>query len=320
MKPPFQITSKIANLISEISRGLGRLESVSFAPPNPNLRRKNRIKTIKSTLAIEGNTFTEEQITAILENKKVVGSQKEIREVQNAIELYDRIDSFRPGKEKDFLKAHSILMQVLVDGAGNYRSKNVGILKGRVVKHLAPKPRMVGELMKKTTELDQDRKRIHPLVLSSVAHYEIEFIHPFEDGNGRIGRFWQALILTKYDPIFKFIPIENLVEKNQLRYYEVLESCDKKGDSTLFIEFMLEVILESLSDFSRDIKGVTASSTDRLMKAKQEFKKREFSRKEYMELFKSISSATASRDLKNGVEQGQLEREGDKNKSRYRFC
>jgi len=179
---------------------------------------------------------------------------------------------------------------------------------------------MVGELMKKLLSWIKTEKEIHPLVLSSVAHYEIEFIHPFEDGNGRIGRFWQALILTKYDPIFKFIPIENLVEKNQLRYYEVLESCDKKGDSTLFIEFMLEVILESLSDFSRDIKGVTASSTDRLMKAKQEFKKREFSRKEYMELFKSISSATASRDLKNGVEQGQLEREGDKNKSRYRFC
>lgn len=318
-KPPFKITPKITNLISDISKILGSLESATLSVPNPNLRRKNRIKTIKSTLAIEGNTFTEEQITAVLENKKVFGSKKEILEVQNALELYDLIDSFKSKNSKDLLKAHKTLMKNLVDEAGKYRSKNVGVLAGTKVKHLAPKPSIVPELMGNLFEWIKKEKELHPLILSSIVHYEIEFIHPFEDGNGRIGRFWQALILTEYDKFFRYVPIESVIEKNQKRYYEALESSDKAGESTEFIEFALEVIKTSLEDMAKEVKGVTNTSEDRLRKASSHFNNCFFSRKEYMELFKNISSATASRDLKEAFDKEILLKEGEKNQTKYKF-
>ena len=165
MRPPFKITPKINSYISDISRLLGKLESVSIAPPDPNLRKKNRIKTIKSTLAIEGNTFTEEQITAILENKKVIGDQREILEVKNAIKLYDTIDRFKAWRENDFLKAHAILMKNIISSAGSFRTKNVGILKGPQVKHLAPGPNMVPELMNKLFSWIKTEKK-RPKVLN----------------------------------------------------------------------------------------------------------------------------------------------------------
>lgn len=319
MTPPFKLTSKIIKLVSEISHLLGRLDSVPVSRPEPKLRRKNRIRTIKATLAIEGNTFTEEQITAILENKNVVASKKEIVEVQNAILIYEGIEKFKMDSGKFFLKAHSILMKGLISSSGNYRSKNVGILKGTKVKHVAPKPNMVPELMEKLFKWIKEDKDTHYLIKSSVVHYEIEFIHPFEDGNGRMGRFWQTLILSTENPIFKYVPIESLIEKNQKTYYETLELCDKAGDSTLFIEFMLGIILKSLKEFDSEIIGIVMTSSDRLEKAREHFKKLQFSRKQYMELFKSISSATASRDLKEGLELGELTSEGSRNQTKYQI-
>jgi Fic family protein len=296
MTPRYQISSKILNLISEISRILGKLDSLTKTIPEPKLRKKNRIRTIKATLAIEGNTFTEEQITAILENKKVLGSKKEIIEVKNAIALYEKIDSFKPESIKSFLEAHSILMKDIIESSGKFRSKNVGVLKGQIVKHVAPKPSMVQELMGNLFDWSKKEIELHVLIKSCIVHYEIEFIHPFEDGNGRMGRFWQSVILAKFNPIFKFVPIESLIEKNQQKYYESLEKSDKSGNSTPFIEFMLMTILESISEFDSETKGVVVTSEDRLIKAKENFGTKPFSRKEYMEFFKSISSATASRE------------------------
>lgn len=319
MVPPFKLTSKIIKLISEISHLLGRLDSIPISRPEPKLRRKNRIRTIKATLAIEGNTFTEEQITAILEKKKVIGSKKEIVEVQNAIEIYDGIEKFKMDSGKLFLKAHATLMKGLISSSGKYRSKNVGILKGTKVKHVAPKPSMVPELMEKLFKWIKEDKDTHFLIKSSVVHYEIEFIHPFEDGNGRMGRFWQTLILSTNNSIFKYVPIESLIEKNQKSYYETLELCDKAGDSTLFIEFMLEIIVKSLKEFDSEIIGVVMNSSDRFIKAREHFKNAWFSRKQYMELFKSISSATASRDLKEGIDLGELTSVGSRNQTKYQF-
>ncbi len=319
MKPPFQITLQINNLVADISRLLGGLEATTVTIQSPKLRKKNRIKTIKSTLAIEGNTLTEEQITAILDGKRVLGAEKELIEVQNAIELYDRIDEFKSHRTRDFLRAHKILMNNLVATAGKFRSKNVGVLAGTKVKHLAPKPLMVPELISKTFIWYKAEKELHPLILSSIIHYEIEFIHPFEDGNGRIGRFWQALILTEYDQFFKYVPIENMIEKNQDKYYEVLEVADKAGDSTLFVEFMLSIIKKSLTELSKDLVGITNTFIDRIEKARIHFKDNDFSRKDYMELFRDISTATASRDLKDGVDQKILQKKGEKNKTRYNF-
>lgn len=319
MKPPFQITPKILNLVSSISVILGRIESLTLSMPGPKLRKENRIKTIKSTLAIEGNTFTEEAISTILENKRVTGSKKEILEVKNAITLYEAIDKFKPDSIKSLLIAHSILMHDLVPGAGKFRNKNVGIIKGKTVKHVAPKPMLVPELMGKVFEWIKKDKEIHFLIKSCVVHYEIEFIHPFEDGNGRIGRFWQTLILSSQSSIFKYLPIESVIEKNQMTYYKALEDSDKLGDSTPFVEFMLTIILEAISVYDSDTKGAVATSRDRLSKAREHFKNKNFSRKDYMELFKSISSSTASRDLKEGVSAKILTMKGEKSLARYIF-
>lgn len=319
MKPPFSLTPKILNLVAEISGILGNLETIKLVPPNPVLRRKNRIKTVKSTLAIEGNSLVEEQITAILEKKRVLGSKKEILEVQNAIALYEGMEKFKFDSLKDFLKAHLVLMKDLILKPGNFRDRNVGILMGTKVKHLAPGPKLLPELMGKLFKWIKEEKELHPLILSSLVHYEIEFIHPFEDGNGRMGRFWQTLILSQFNEVFRYLPVESLIEKKQKAYYEVLEACDKKGDATEFIEYMLPLIKTALEDYSRELSKMVISSKDRLNNANANFGKKDFTRKEYLILFKSISSATASRDLKEGVELKILKKKGEKNQTRYQF-
>ncbi|MCM2351230.1 MAG: Fic family protein [Bacteriovoracaceae bacterium] len=319
MNPPYKITPLVLNYISEISIILGRLDHLTIGIPEPKLRKKNQIRTIKSTLAIEGNTFTEDQISAILDNKKVLGSQKEIMEVKNAIKLYENMDSFKIDSVKSLLQAHRMLMDNLVESAGKFRSKNVGVLKGQIVKHVAPQPAMVPELVTSLLKWIKSEKELHLLIKGCVVHYEIEFIHPFEDGNGRMGRFWQSLIMSKVSPLFKYLPVESLIEKNQKKYYDTLEKCDKAGDSTSFIEFALKIILEALQEFDSQTKGVAISSKDRIEKAKDHFGKKTFSRKDYMELFKSISSATASRDIKEAVKIKILKKEGEKNQATYSF-
>jgi Fic family protein len=320
MNPPYSLTPQMLSLVGKISHILGRLDNLSIMIPEPKLRKINRIRTVKATLAIEGNTFSEEQITAILDNKKVVGSKKEILEVKNAIQIYDSASDYKSTSVKSFLEAHSKLMKELVETSGKFRSKNVGVLKGKVVKHVAPKPAMVPELMKSLFDWIKIEKELHPLIKSSIVHYEIEFIHPFEDGNGRMGRFWQSLLLAKFNPVFKFVPVESLVEKNQQRYYDALEESDKSGTSNPFIEFMLQTILESLEEYDLSNKGSVITSSDRLLMARNHFEKKSFTRKEYMDFHKTLSSATASRDLLDGVKSDKLEKTGIKNQTRYKFC
>ncbi|MBT3981297.1 MAG: Fic family protein [Bacteriovoracaceae bacterium] len=319
MSPPFTISNKIINLVSQIVRELGKIEACQLGTPDPQLRKQNRIKTIQATLSIEGNTLSLDQMTAVLEGKKVLGPQKEIVEVQNAIKLYDRIQSFKPFAVKDFLKAHKLLMASLVASAGSFRSKNVGVLKGSKVSHVAPKPSLVPELIEKLFNWAKSEKELHPLIKSCIFHYEIEFIHPFEDGNGRMGRFWQSVLLSKFESIFLYIPIESLIKENQKKYYQVLERSDKLGESTIFIEFILDLVLNSLKEFSVGIKGVTLDSFGRLKQARNHFEDNLFSRKEYMTFFKNISSSTASRDLKVGGDRKILEKSGLRNQTKYKF-
>lgn len=319
MKPPFKITNKIIDLIASITKELGRIEGQQFHVLGPKLRRQNKIKTIQATLAIEGNTLTLDQMTAVLEGRKVLGPKKEIVEVQNAIALYEELLSFKPFSLKDFLKAHKKLMASLVNSEGQFRDSNVGILKGSKVSHLAPRPRLVPELMNNLFIWARKEQDLHPLIKSCVLHYEIEFIHPFEDGNGRMGRFWQSVVLSKYNPLFCYLPIESLIKDNQKKYYSVLEKCDKAGHCTFFIEFMLELILSATQEFSNNIKSITPDSTQRLARASSFFKGNFFSRKDYMILFKNISSATASRDLKEGMSKKFLDKSGVGNQTRYQF-
>lgn len=316
MKPPYEITPKILKLITSISEKIGEVNANFLNKPSPKLRKQNRIKTIHSSLKIEGNTLTEEQITALIENKRVIGPKKDVAEVLNAIEIYEHLEQYNPTNEKSFWKAHQNLMKGLINDAGKYRRQSVGIVKGSKVEHLAPPFENVPFLMKDLFEYLKKSDEIQ-LIKSCVFHYEMEFIHPFLDGNGRMGRLWQTLILMEKYPVFEFLPFETLISNDQDKYYKALAESDKSGQSTKFIEYMLNVIDISISELLK-FNNRTLNEKDRL-EYFVSLNKSEFTRKDYMDIFKDISSATASRDLKKGAELNLFEKIGEKNKTIYRL-
>ena len=254
--PPFEITSKIIELISNISEKIGEINSLQDSPYSVQLRKENRIKTIHSSLAIENNSLSLEQITAIIDGKRVLGNPNEIQEVKNSIQAYDLLLSLNPYKEKDLLKAHKLMMQDLVDRNGKYRTDGVGIFDGEKVVHLAPPADRVPELMGNLFEWLKTCD-VHPLIKSCVFHYEFEFIHPFQDGNGRMGRLWQTVILKEWKEIFAWFPVETLIKENQKEYYRVLGASDSEANSTKFIEFMLSLILNTIKEIIETEKKVT---------------------------------------------------------------
>jgi Fic family protein len=258
MKPPYTITGKILKLIASISERIGEVKSAHLHKPPTELRKKNRIKTIHSSLEIEGNTLTVEQITALVENRRVIGAEKDILEVKNAILVYDYLDKLNPYSFNSFCEAHKILMTGLIDSAGRLRNKPVGIVKGSEVTHIAPQSDMLKPLMNDLFNYLKSDDDIY-LIKSCVFHYEMEFIHPFIDGNGRMGRLWQTLILKDAHAVFEYLPVESLIKERQERYYEVLGESDNRGESTLFIEFMLEIILDSLEDLL-NVKSVALTA------------------------------------------------------------
>ena len=317
MKPPYKLTVKILKLVALISEKIGEVNSAHLHKPPTELRKKNRIKTIHSSLEIEGNTLTVEQVTSIIEKKRVIGPKKEIQEVKNAIAVYDYLDKLNPFEFESFCEAHGKLMNGLVESAGKIRNKSVGIVKGTEIAHIAPRGEMIKPLLSDLFDyLKNDDDLI--LIKSCVFHYEVEFIHPFIDGNGRMGRLWQTLILKESYPFFEFLPIETLIKKRQEEYYESLGQSDNAGESTAFIEFMLEIILESLEELL-NIQNVNLTNIDRINLFKSVVKDDYFTRKEYLKNFREISSATASRDLSYAVENGVIDKFGDKNKTRYRY-
>jgi len=244
-KPPFEITNSILNLVSKISETIGQLKEIETTITTPKLRKINRIKTLVGTLQIEGSTLDEERITALLEGKRVLGTKQEITEAKGAIEVYNQLESLKYKSLDDLLKAHYILMDKLLHKAGNFRTANVGVGSSSGVVHVAPPygqvPKLMFDLFTWLNETD-----IHPLMVSCVFHYEFEFIHPFEDGNGRVGRLWQTLILYHWKTLFAYIPLESVVREKQHAYYQALEDSGSMGESTPFIEFMLSAILETL--------------------------------------------------------------------------
>ncbi|MBU0912098.1 MAG: Fic family protein [Gammaproteobacteria bacterium] len=244
--PLFSITPGIIRLIAEINQHLGRL-SVQDEKRQLKLRRINRIRTVQGSLAIEGNTLSEAQITAILEGKRVIAPPKEILEARNALLAYEQFERWQPDNEKHLLFAHQLLMTGLVDDAGLYRQGNVGVTNGTQVVHMAPPASRVPQLMAdllgwlKTTEQ-------HPLIASCVFHYEFEFIHPFSDGNGRMGRLWQTLILSRWFPLLAQLPVESMIHASQSQYYQAINQSTKQSDCAAFIEFMLTVINNTLQE------------------------------------------------------------------------
>lgn len=315
MKPPYEITSLILKYISSISEKIGEVNARYLVKTNPTLRKQNQIKTIHSSLSIEGNSLSEEQITAILENKRVVGPQKDITEVLNALEVYKNLNKLKHHSEKDFLNAHRILMKNLIKNSGKYRIKGVGIVKDSKVEHTAPPYENVPFLMKDLFQYLKDKSEIS-LLKSCVFHYEMEFIHPFMDGNGRMGRLWQTLILKEEYPVFEFLPFETLISKNQAAYYNALSTSDKEGKSTKFIEYMMSIIDQSLGELLENVTK-KPSAEDRIQIFIENFMD-EFTRKDYLTYFNDLSTSTASRDLKKAVENGFITKHGEKNKTIYK--
>lgn len=316
MKPPYEISRTILSLYGQITEALGICQSLCLIKPETKLRRQNRIKTIHSSLAIEGNTLTLEHVTALLENARVFGPKKDILEVQNAIKAYAQLHDYDPEKLKDFLKAHQVLMNGLIATSGEYRKAQAGIIKKQKVTHIAPGFDMVPGLMRdlfKYLKEDNDPR----IIKSCVFHYEMEFIHPFEDGNGRMGRYWQTRLLMSVNPIFEFVPIEQVIKDNQGDYYASLEASDNTGSSTPFIEFMLTVINKALRDTIAESIPTSSNYEKRVEFALSQLHDW-FDRKDYLEICKGISSATASRDLKQLVQKGAIESTGSGRMTRYR--
>ena len=256
-KPPFEISEKALNLVTLITEKLTKFELNVNKRKNLFLRKISKIKSVNSSCAIEANTLTEDEIISVINGKMVLASQNEIDEVLNAYNAYDNINIYDPYSVESFLKAHSILTTNLIDESGKFRSSDVGVIDGTKVVHLGARPEFVPKLVEelftwaKTSDLN-------PLIKSSVIHFEIEFIHPFNDGNGRIGRLWQSLILYKYNKIFEYLPVETLVFENQEQYYDALSKSERDASSTVFIEYMLNMILKTIEKFE------TSSSLSRI--------------------------------------------------------
>lgn len=249
MKSSFYVTNKMLNLIVEITQAATRLEIEQER--SLYIRKENRIRSIHSSLAIEKNSLSFEQVTDIINGKRVLGAPKEIREVQNAFEAYELVFKMDPYSIDDFLRAHELMTRGLIQESGQFRSGDVGVYDsmGNVI-HIGARPQFVYTLIQELFDW-ANTEDVPDLIKSCVVHFEIEMIHPFPDGNGRMGRLWQNLILSKWQKVFEWIPVETIVYENQQRYYEMLEMGDKANDSTPFIEFMLEVILETISEFGR---------------------------------------------------------------------
>jgi len=317
MKPPYHITDIILKQIASISEKIGEIKAAQLSKPPAVLRKKNKIKTIQSTLEIEGSTLTIEQVTAIIENRRVAAPRKDIIEVQNAAAVYSSLHSFDVFSLKSLCEAHKMLMNGLLDNPGKLRGKSVGILKGSQVAHVAPPGDMVQPLMNDLFKYLINDSELE-LIKSCVFHYELEFIHPFIDGNGRMGRLWQTLILKNQNPVFEFLPVEGLIKESQADYYSALSKSDKAGNSTLFIEFMLEIIDKTLEELLKS-QNFALTAENRIDLFRDSIKDEFFSRQDYLRFFKKISSATASRDLKFAVDMHILKKRGDKRTAKYKF-
>lgn len=246
-RPPFGMRDEITVLVSEISEEVGRISVLQEGHVTLQLRRRNRIRTIHSSLAIENNSLTIDQVTAIIAGKRVLGNPNEIREVRNAYDAYELMLELDPLSTDDLLKAHGLMMAGLVPENGKFRSSGAGVFNGEGLIHMAPPaefvPIQINDLFSWYRE-----SRLHPLIKSSVFHYEFEFIHPFPDGNGRMGRMWHTLLLGKWKELFFWLPVEELIQSRQKEYYEALGEADRIADSAGFVELMLEIIRGSLKE------------------------------------------------------------------------
>ena len=255
-KPPFTITNEILAYVSSISEKIGRISAISNLESKPHLRRNNRIKSIHSSLKIEANSLSLGQVRDVINGKMVLGEQKEIQEVKNAYAVYERFSEIQPFSIKSLKLFHGIMTKYVVEESGDFRRGEEGVFNGDECIFMAPPAQFVPQLMDDLfTWMKEEKNTVHPLIMSSVFHYEFVFIHPFADGNGRMARLWHTAMLAKWKPVFEYIPIESQIEKFQNEYYEAIARCHVEGESTLFIEFMLSQIDKILDDVSAQVSA-----------------------------------------------------------------
>ena len=255
-KPPFKISDLMLDLVSQISEKTGRITSYRSFESKPYLRRNNRIRSIHSSLAIEANSLSMDEVRSVIDGRTVLGPEKEIQEVKNAYQAYDMLDEFDPYSLRDLQKMHGIMTYLILQDSGVFRNHNEGVFNGDICIFMAPPPNLVPELMRNLFDwMNRERYVVHPLIRSCVFHYEFVFIHPFSDGNGRMARLWQTALLSEWNPIFKYLPLESRIHEFQDGYYEAIAACHVAGNADAFIEFMLDKInltlewaLEQLSE------------------------------------------------------------------------
>lgn len=311
-QPPFQITNRIIALVAEISEQIGNLSAHDHLSSNPNLRRTNRIRTIYSSLAIEQNTLSLEQVTAVLNGKHVLAPPKDIAEVKNAYEIYERLDELDPYSVDDLLTAHGVLTRGLVEESGIFRTRPVGVVdqEGRIL-HFGTLPQYVPDLVMELLDWTK-HSDLHMLIRSCVFHYELELIHPFADGNGRIGRLWHTLLLSQWNPIFAWLPVESIIHDRQQEYYNAINTSNNAGESTAFIEFMLASLKASLMDAISMRDGMSDGTTDktaqRWQMIEQFLQTHAYIMNADVRELCSVSSATASRILAGFVKDEKLKK------------
>ena len=241
--PPFSVTNTMLTLVAEIAEKTGRITSYRSFETKPYLRRNNRIRSIHSSLAIEANSLSVDEVRSVINGRTVIGPEKEIQEVKNAYQAYDMLGKFDPYSLKDLQKLHGIMTYLTVQESGVIRSHNEGVFNGDVCIFMAPPPQLVPEQMRSLFEwMNAVKGIVHPLILSSVFHYEFVFIHPFSDGNGRMARLWQTALLSEWNPVFQYLPLESRIHEYQDGYYDAIAACHAAGNSDTFIEFMLDKI------------------------------------------------------------------------------
>lgn len=308
--PPFKITNGIIEDIAQIAELIGRISTTEGLSASPTLRRKNRIRSIHSSLAIEQNALSLEQVTAVINGKQVLAPPKDIAEVQNAFEIYESLDKLNPYSEEHLLSTHGVMMRGLISEAGVYRSGAVGVVNqmGEVI-HMGTLPKYVSDLILRLLDWTE-KSDVHPLVKSCVFHYEFELIHPFADGNGRIGRLWHTLLLSKWNPLLGWLPVESMIYKRQSEYYAAIDASNNAADSTVFIEFMLSVIKASLIEAVQAIDGVSdgheTANTHRRTRIAQFLETHDSIRNADVRALCNVSAATANRILKQQVQNGML--------------
>ena len=319
LSPPFKITNEILNFIYEIGELVGKISAEKEFEKNLALRRKNRIKTIYSSLAIEQNTLTLEQVTDVINGKRVLAPLKDIKEVQNAYEIYERIDELDENSVKDLLLVRKIMTSELIKESGRFRSKNAGVYQGDKLIHMGTLPEYIPELINNLFLWLKNSKE-HPLIKAAVFHYEFEFIHPFQDGNGRIGRLWHSLILSKWKKLFAWLPVESLAQKYQKEYYITINNSNRDGESTEFILFMLRIINETLIELVENKKTtdkMTDKNSERIkLVIKYLSQNNSINNKETQNLL-NISEATAKRFLNKLVKENILEAVGEYKARKY---